>query len=160
MNMRRQRELKQREEIVQAVERMQKQINTLQIRAIENAKQIEQMKQPTEPVSRGSINRKALQISKVIKSEVTGYCACVKCCGKNDGITYSGLPVKAGLTIAMDLSKYPLGTKVMIEGFEDTIFEVQDKGSAITGNDIDVYFNTHEEALQFGRQVLNVKILK
>ena len=90
--------------------------------------------------------------------EVTGYCSCIKCCGKTDGITKSGVKVQANKTIAMDKS-YPMGTEVLIEGFEDIVFEKQDIGGAITGNKIDIYFNTHQEALDFGRKTLKVWVL-
>ena len=94
---------------------------------------------------------------------VSGYCSCEKCCGKSKdhplyGITANGDAAQAGLTIAMDKS-YPMGTKVLIEGYEDIVFEKQDHGGAIVGNKIDIYFNTHQEALNFGRQNREVWIL-
>lgn len=89
---------------------------------------------------------------------VTAYCPCIKCCGKTDGITKSGVQAVANKTIAMDES-YPMGTQVIMEGYEDIVFEKQDIGGAIKGNRIDRYFDTHEEALQFGRQTLKVWIL-
>jgi len=89
--------------------------------------------------------------------EVTAYCSCFKCCGKTDGITYSGVKAVEGVTIAADLSKIPLGSKVFIEGVGERT--VQDKGGAIKGNKIDLYFggiDGHEKALNFGRQTLKV----
>lgn len=83
--------------------------------------------------------------------ELTAYCACTKCCGANaKGITASGTKVKEGRTIAVDTKIIPMGTKVYIEGVGERTAE--DKGGAIKGNIIDVYHNSHQSALNFGRQ--------
>ena len=90
--------------------------------------------------------------------EATAYCACPKCCGKwADGITASGTKVTAKRTIAVDSNLIPLGSKVEIEGLGTYIAE--DTGSTIKGKIIDIYFDTHEEALKFGRQKVNIRIL-
>lgn len=90
--------------------------------------------------------------------EATAYCACPKCCGKwADGITASGTKATAKRTIAVDSNLIPLGSKVEIEGLGTYIAE--DTGSAIKGKIIDIYFDTHEEALNFGRQKVNIRII-
>lgn len=76
-----------------------------------------------------------------------------------DRTTASGEPVRAKHTIAMD-SRFPMGTKVMIEGFPGIVFEVDDRGGAIRGNKIDVFMETLKEAKAFGRKSLRVWILK
>lgn len=81
----------------------------------------------------------------------TAYCPCAKCCGKTDGITASGTKATAGRTIAVDPSVIPYGTEVIINGIT---YVAEDCGGAVKGNDIDIFFNTHEEALNFGRQQL------
>ena len=58
-------------------------------------------------------------------------------------MTYSGAPTKAQLTIAADLTVLPLGTKVFVG---DTVYTVEDIGSAVKGKMIDIYFSTMEEA--------------
>ena len=60
-----------------------------------------------------------------------------------DGMTYSGAPTKAQHTIAADLMVLPLGTKVFVG---DTVYTVDDIGSAVKGKMIDIYFSTMEEA--------------
>lgn len=60
-----------------------------------------------------------------------------------DGMTYSGAPTKAQHTIAADLTVLPLGTKVFVG---DTVYTVEDIGSAVKGKMIDIYFSTMEEA--------------
>lgn len=86
----------------------------------------------------------------------TGYCPCKKCCGKTNGVTASGAKAKAGITVAMS-SKYKFGTKVEIKGMGT--YTVQDRGGAIQGNKIDIYFNTHQEALNFGRRTVYLKVI-
>lgn len=86
---------------------------------------------------------------------VTAYCSCKKCCGKTDGITASGVKAVEGVTIAADTSRLPFGTQVEIDG---TVYTVQDRGGAIKGNKIDIYFSSHEKALAYGCQTKKVKI--
>lgn len=74
---------------------------------------------------------------------LTGYCSCAKCCGKSDGITASGTTATAGRTVAM--GGVPLGTKLMING---TVYTVEDRGTSY--GHVDIFFNSHSEALQFG----------
>jgi 3D (Asp-Asp-Asp) domain-containing protein len=81
---------------------------------------------------------------------ITAYCSCSKCCGKSDGITYSGQKAIEGVTIAADLNILPIGTVVEIEGIGRRI--VQDKGGSIKGNRLDLYFQRHSDALRFGKQ--------
>jgi len=85
--------------------------------------------------------------------EITAYCPCEKCCGKSDGITATGTKATQGRTIAADPSVLPYGTKVIINGHEYT---VEDCGGAINGNRVDLFFDSHEDALQWGRQRLEV----
>jgi 3D (Asp-Asp-Asp) domain-containing protein len=47
--------------------------------------------------------------------KITYYCACMKCCGKTNGITASGEKVKAGVTVAAP-KDFPFGTKLLING--------------------------------------------
>ena len=83
---------------------------------------------------------------------VTAYCPCMECCGKTDGITASGVKAQANHTIATS-SSYAFGTKMILNG---RIYTVEDRGGAIQGNRIDIFFNTHQEALNFGRQTMDV----
>ena len=90
---------------------------------------------------------------------VTAYCPCPICCGPNaQGITASGRPVSAngGKFVAADRA-VPFGTMLVIPGYNDgRPVEVLDRGGAIKGDHLDVYFPTHEEALQWGKQYLMV----
>lgn len=96
---------------------------------------------------------------------LTAYCSCEKCCGywatvrpldeAGNPIVYTadGNIATQGVTIAADANLFPFGTSLFVEGHE---YIVQDRGGAIIGNHIDIYFESHEEALQFGIQYKEV----
>lgn len=86
---------------------------------------------------------------------LTAYCSCSKCCGKNDCITASGAKATQGITIAVDPNVIPYGTEVIINGHT---YIAQDCGGAIKGKRIDIYFDSHYEALQFGKQTAEVYV--
>ena len=100
----------------------------------------------------------ALMVSSMAQAETftaTAYCSCRKCCGKwADGITASGTIATAGRTIAVDKKVIPLGTHVLINGVE---YVAEDTG--VKGKRIDVFFDSHSEALEFGRQKVEVEII-
>ena len=88
----------------------------------------------------------------------TAYCACSKCCGQwADGITASGAIAKANHTIAVDRSVIPLGTRVLYNGIE---YVAEDTGGAIKGNRIDIYFDSHSDALKFGRRTIEIEVIE
>lgn len=79
--------------------------------------------------------------------KITHYCPCEECCGKTDGITFTGTKATEGRTIAVDPAVIPLGSEVNING---QAYIAEDTGGAIKGNRIDVFVNSHEEALELG----------
>lgn len=87
----------------------------------------------------------------------TAYCPCAKCCGKTDGITATGTKATAGRTIAVDPSIIPYGTEVIING---NTYIAEDCGGAVNGAMVDIFFNTHEEALQWGKKQIIATITK
>ena len=92
----------------------------------------------------------------MVQFKVTGYCPCMKCCGKTDGITASGVKATANHTIAAP-SKYAFGTRISLDGYG--IFVVEDRGGAIKDNRLDRFFNTHQEALNWGVKYCNGSVL-
>lgn len=96
----------------------------------------------------------------------TGYTAGYESTGKTPnhpsyGITYSGVKVKRDLysTIAADLNKYPIGTILFIPEYGYGV--VADKGSAIRGNKIDLYFETVEDVYsQWGKRTVEVYVVQ
>ena len=87
--------------------------------------------------------------------KITAYCPCAKCCGKTNGRTASGTTATAGRTVAAS-SKFAFGTKLNIGGH---VYTVEDRGGAINGNKIDIFVNSHAEALQWGVRYLNVSVV-
>ena len=75
-----------------------------------------------------------------------------------DTITSTGTTPKWG-TIAVDPTVIPYGTKVYIPKF-DMVFTAEDCGSAIKGKRIDIFMNSEAECVKFGRQNMEIKILK
>lgn len=122
----------------------------------------------TEPGVIKTAEGEVLEYTEVIQVEATAYCACYKCCGKHPsnkyyGITKTGTRAKVG-TIAVDPRLIPLGTKMYVEGLYGAknygVGKAEDIGGAIKGKIIDLYFDTHSETIQWGRQQVNVYILK
>ncbi|MBN2704847.1 MAG: 3D domain-containing protein [Deltaproteobacteria bacterium] len=101
--------------------------------------------------------------------------------GKNHGLRYSGLTASGtyprepnpGLfrrpwyiffpwlwfphdgTLAADTNYYPFGTRFHIPGYG--FGSVEDRGSAIKGKKrLDLFFNSHSRALEWGRQELKI----
>jgi 3D (Asp-Asp-Asp) domain-containing protein len=100
----------------------------------------------------------SFNIQRLGEYRLSAYCPCSRCCGPNaTGITFTGKPVKVGY-IAVDPKVIPLHSKVSIEGLGE--YEAEDTGSKIKGMAIDVFFNTHREALVFGVQYRNVYLIK
>ena len=110
---------------------------------------------------------------------VTGYCNCGKCCGwrkkwylfgspvynygkmkgapKKVGVTASGAVAAKG-TIAADVTAHPFGTRMWIPGYGPGT--VQDIGGSIKGAHIDIWFPSHQKALDWGSRRINVKVAK
>lgn len=105
----------------------------------------------TTTSSTGKTNNTNGQVYKI-----TAYCPCVKCCGKSNGITAMGTRATAGRTVAAS-SKFSFGTKLNINGHTYT---VEDRGGAIGQNKIDIFVNSHAEALAWGVKYLPVSVSK
>lgn len=76
---------------------------------------------------------------------ITHYCGCSECCGKSDCITATGTLAKMGRTVSVDPDVIPLGSEVLING---NVYIAEDTG--VHGNVIDVYIESHEQALAMG----------
>lgn len=83
---------------------------------------------------------------------VTAYCGCKKCSGGNNK-TASGTTPTEGRTIAADTSVLPYGSQVVIDG---VVYTVEDCGSGVNGNHIDIFFSTHAKALAYGTKTVKV----
>ena len=88
--------------------------------------------------------------------KVTAYCTCPHCCGKwSDGFTASGTLATQGRTLAADTSVWRMGTCLAIPGVGKRT--VEDTGRLIVGRALDVFFEDHEVARQFGVRTLIVE---
>jgi len=86
----------------------------------------------------------------------SAYCSCDICCAGST-LTYSGTVPQPEHTIAADLDVFPLGTRLWIDG---VVYTVEDMGGGIAGNRLDIYFATHEEALDYGLKTVEVYSVK
>ncbi|GEM_PF-1463142 len=111
-------------------------------------------------VEQSSVNIKPA--SRTVKMRVTAYCTCPKCCGQySDGYTANGHRVRQGDRFVAADPKYHFGTEMVVPGYNNgQTVEVLDRGGVIKGDRLDVFFNCHQEALEWGVQYLDVEILK
>ncbi|WP_420819554.1 3D domain-containing protein [Paenibacillus pinistramenti] len=106
--------------------------------------------------------------AEVVTVLATGYTAGYESTGKRPshpqyGITYSGVKVRrdkgALSTIAADLKVFPLGTILYIPGYGYGV--VADKGGAIKGNHLDLYFSTTKQVFEeWGKKKVDVRVIK
>lgn len=86
---------------------------------------------------------------------VYSYCPCAYCCGQwSGGPTASGTMPEEGRTVAADWDVLPAGAEVYLEGIGWRT--VEDTGSGITGDKLDLYMDSHEAALEFGVKEVEV----
>ncbi|HEY2419938.1 MAG TPA: 3D domain-containing protein [Neobacillus sp.] len=96
----------------------------------------------------------------------TGYTAGFESTGKNAGhpefgITFSGVKVKRDLysTVAADLNVFPIGTILFIPGYGYGV--VADKGGAIKGNALDLYYETVADVYKlWGKKKLDIYVIQ
>ena len=88
-------------------------------------------------------------------AEVSAYTATDDQCGKSDGITASGTHVKQGRTIAAP-SWIPFGTTVVINGVS---YVCEDRGGYISDNRLDIYMDSRDDAMKFGRKEMEVTVV-
>lgn len=87
---------------------------------------------------------------------VTAYCPCSRCNGKWTGQpSKSGKPLKVGRTVAVDPKVIKLGSKIKLG---DRVYVAEDTGSAIKGNRIDLFMGSHDEALRWGKKLIEVYV--
>mgnify|MGYP001316302872 CR=1 FL=1 len=108
--------------------------------------------------STASKPNKKTEVGETYRMVATAYTPFCRGCS---GVTSTGINVKGKQhqrIIAVDPNVIPLGTKVWVEGYGEAI--AADTGSSIKGNKIDVLFKSQNQALQWGRKTVTVKVLK
>ena len=93
---------------------------------------------------------------------VTAYCPCEKCCGaysRGDHYrqTANGHRIQPGEKLVAAPKSFSFGTLLDVPGYGRSV-PVLDRGGAIKGRKLDVFFPTHQAALNWG--VKNVEIFK
>ena len=97
---------------------------------------------------------------QMLSMRVTAYCPCEQCCGEwADGVTANGHVISQGDRFVAADRRFGFDTQMVIPGYNasETV-KVFDRGGAIYDNRLDVFFNTHQEALEWGVQYLEVKV--
>lgn len=89
--------------------------------------------------------------------KITHYCSCEQCCGKTDGITFTGTQATEERTVAVDPDVIPLGSKILIDEKE---YIAEDVGGAIKENRLDIYMNNHSDALKAGIKQADVWLIE
>ena len=90
---------------------------------------------------------------------VTAYCPCDKCCpGTSDGLTYTETIATEGRTLAVDPEVISLGSIVEVNGVNYVAEDIG--GGAVKGKHVEIYFNDHNEALEWGKQLLPVYMVE
>ncbi|WP_163579393.1 3D domain-containing protein [Gracilibacillus saliphilus] len=122
----------------------------------------------SEEIAEPSTLEETLDLSQYEKNNVvaTGYTAGVESTGKTPdhpayGVTYSGVKVTRDLysTIAADLDVYPIGTILYIPDYGYGV--VADKGGAIKGNKIDLYYPTVNDVYEkWGKKEVDVYVIE
>lgn len=101
------------------------------------------------------------QATRLDDVTVTHYDPCVKCCGKTDGITATGVPVTPYYTVAVDPELIPLGSEVLVDYGDGEIhyYRAEDTGGAVRGKHLDLCVTSHDEALTLGVRQATVWVL-
>jgi 3D (Asp-Asp-Asp) domain-containing protein len=122
---------------------------------------LESVTEAETPVMR-YFNGRPVRIARTISMLVTAYSPDAQSCGESaDGITASGYSVWTNgmKMVAADTSVLPFGTLVSVPGYDEAgLVPVLDRGGAIKGNRLDVLYATHERAIQWGVQRLEVTV--
>lgn len=119
-----------------------------------------------EPLEENENERiEAALLENAVKLEnvtVSHYCTCVRCCGKDNGITASGRIATPGVSVAVDPSVIPLGSDVLVDYGDGEIhyYRADDTGGAVKGSHIDLCMESHEAALQAGIRTATVYWVK
>ncbi len=141
-----------------SIEKMQQSIGLEPVNASDKAANAE-----TPQTLENAIDWTKYQKQTVI---ATGYTAGIESTGKSRenpeyGLTYSGVKVKRDLysTIAADLAIFPIGTILFIPGYGYGV--VADKGGAIKGNRLDLYYETVNDVYRlWGKKKLDVFVIQ
>jgi 3D (Asp-Asp-Asp) domain-containing protein len=119
--------------------------------------------QPSEVAAASPIyDGRPIRPARTVSMRTTAYSPGPESCGEfADGITASGYSVWTNgmKLVAADTDVLPFGTLVSIPGYNNgRPVPVLDRGGAIRGNRLDLLYPTHQRALQWGVQDLEITV--
>lgn len=122
--------------------------------------QVLQFSQPKTAVKAASTSKSKSKPAayKEMSFSATAYTASCKGCS---GITATGINLKKNpnaKVISVDTRVIPLGTKVYVEGYGYAV--AADRGHAMQGKKIDVFFSSKAKAYKWGVKKVKVKIFR
>ncbi len=143
-----------REEASQAAAEAEEAAQAEADRAKKAAEEEAAAKAKAEAEAEAAAREKALASAEYLGTfTLTAYCNCAACNGSAGNPTASGVMPTSGHTVAM--GGVPFGTKLLIDG---TIYTVEDRGTPY--GHVDIFFDSHEEALDFGMGSADVYLIK
>lgn len=114
-------------------------------------------------------NEEELVVGSLGEFKLTAYCSCQRCCNEwalnrpvdKDGneIVYgsTGETLIEGVSIAVDPNVILYGSEVIIDG---QTYIAHDTGGAIKGNRIDLYYSSHQDAINHGVKYAEVFLIQ
>ena len=163
-------QITQQEEQIEALKaemtEFRSKIATEELKETDNKLPLNEIKIEIEQADKASRNAER---GTPVLMRVTAYDLSYESCKKNKnhpeyGIGASGIKVTENHSIAAG-PEIPFGTKVFIPALKDMrsggIYTVEDRGSAITENCLDIFLgeSKHDECVEFGVQYLEVFVL-
>lgn len=140
----------------QTIDAQTSQINFMHDENMQLARELDKLKHDGEiivPADQPAFAEPQKWLVSLGMFEVTAYCHCAICCGREGQPTASGTWPEAGRTIGVDPELLPYGAEVIINGHT---YIAEDTGGAMQGRHIDIFMDSHAAALQFGRQEIEV----
>lgn len=104
-----------------------------------------------------SSNVQAQNLVSLGSFKTTAYCPCQSCSEGWGRHTSTGAIASSNHTIAVDPRVIPYGSKVLINGI---VYTAEDKGGAVKGNHIDIFFDTHGETRNYGTRNAEVFLVQ
>lgn len=150
------------QDLQRQVDELKKEMESLEyIQQPDTADEFENDESENIDISRGDSNLKPTTMR--VTAYDLSYASCLKYPDHPEyGITASGSKVKEHHTIAAG-PELPFGTQIFIPEFADKpnggIFTVEDRGSAIKENCLDIYMPSNKDCMDFGVRELEVYIL-
>ena len=156
-------------QISEASDKPTTEIKVINVTLIEPELTVEPLEVPRVTEPEETPQEKEPQLVSLGEFLVSAYCSCYICCEEyafDRPIDENGNEIVIGAaqeiltpeySVAVDTRVIPFGTKLYFNGNE---YLAQDRGGAIKEHRIDLYFNDHQDALEWGMQYHEVFVLE